>query len=33
VQIAKHLGAQVTSVCSTRNMDLVRRLGAKYVID
>jgi NADPH:quinone reductase-like Zn-dependent oxidoreductase len=33
VQIAKHLGTQVTGVCSTRNMDLVRRLGAEHVID
>lgn len=33
VQIAKHLGAQVTGVCSTRNVDLVRRLGAEHVID
>jgi NADPH:quinone reductase-like Zn-dependent oxidoreductase len=33
VQLAAHLGAQVTGVCSTRNMDLVRRLGAERVID
>ena len=33
VQIAKHLGAQVAGVCSTRNVDLVRRLGAEQVID
>jgi NADPH:quinone reductase-like Zn-dependent oxidoreductase len=33
VQIAKHLGARVTGVCSTRNVDLVRRLGAEDVID
>ena len=33
VQIARHLGAQVTGVCSTPHMDLVRRLGAGHVID
>ncbi len=33
VQIAKDLGAQVAGVCSTRNVDLVRRLGAEQVID
>lgn len=33
VQLASHLGAEVTAVCSERNAALVRRLGASVVLD
>jgi NADPH:quinone reductase-like Zn-dependent oxidoreductase len=33
IQIAKAFGAEVTAVCSTRNVDIARSIGADHVID
>jgi NADPH:quinone reductase-like Zn-dependent oxidoreductase len=33
VQLARHMGAEVTAVCGTRNLELARQLGAHQVLD